>query len=82
MNNGNTKQIISTDKFNQLLSIYDSKEREVLIGSDLTQVKFRSPAYLGGFNLSDAILENIEPNLGELILPIAAYEDVILVILI
>ncbi|MBW4533106.1 MAG: pentapeptide repeat-containing protein [Pleurocapsa minor HA4230-MV1] len=63
MTTSNTKQIISTDKFNQLLSIIDPKEREILeilIGSDLTQVKFSSPAYLGGFNLSDAVLENLD----------------------
>jgi uncharacterized protein YjbI with pentapeptide repeats len=60
MTSSNTKQIISTDKFNQLLSIYDSKERDILIGSDLTQVRFRSPAYLAGFNLSDAVLENLD----------------------
>jgi uncharacterized protein YjbI with pentapeptide repeats len=54
------KQIINTDTFNQLLSINDSKEREILIGSDLTQVRFNFPACLPGFNLSDAVLDNLD----------------------
>ena len=53
------KQVISTGKLNRLLITRDRKEHEILIGADLTQVKFNSPAILSELNLSDAILENL-----------------------
>lgn len=60
MTNDEVKAIISTGEFYRLISTTDQDERSILIGADLTQVRFKQSTNLSGLDLSDTILDLAE----------------------